>query len=167
MVDNVANQLIIRQGYNWQLSIDKENSNGGNGRNKLRTYRNIKRFYEPEQYCSVNMPISHRTALAKFRCGVAPLKIETGRYSNQPMEERFCPFCLNVVENEVHAILHCPEYETERNSLFRKANEYDNTFSRLSDSDKFIFLFSTNEIVRDVAKTCFLILKNRSSKLYK
>ena len=30
------------------------------------------------------MPLRHRSAFAKFRCGVAPLRIETGRYENKP-----------------------------------------------------------------------------------
>ena len=50
---------------------------------------------------------SHRSALAKFRCGVAPIRSETGRYENLSVNERFCPFCLDCIEDVCHVI--CPD----------------------------------------------------------
>ena len=47
---------------------------------KLRTYKLFKHTYNTEQYLLQKMPQRHRSAFSKFRCGVAPLKIETGRY---------------------------------------------------------------------------------------
>ena len=61
-------------------AIDKEQAVNGTGRNKLRTYRLIKRTYKTEPYCLTRLPPKHRSAFAKFRCGVAPIRIETGRY---------------------------------------------------------------------------------------
>ena len=113
------------------------------------------------------MPISHRSVMANFRCGVAPLKLETGRYLNQTVEERLCPICQTDIENEEHVIMKCATYESLRQVLFAKAHACDNKFESLSDSDKFIFLFSTDSIVHEVAKTCFLILKIRNSHLYR
>ena len=40
--------------------------------NKLRTYKLFKGTYEVEAYVKTVMPRCHRSALAKFRCGVAP-----------------------------------------------------------------------------------------------
>ena len=57
---------------------------------------------------------SHRSALAKFRCGVAPILLETGRYEKLPVNERFCPFCLDCSEDECHVILECPLYSDMR-----------------------------------------------------
>ena len=166
MLDNISQQMTNRHMHEWQLMIDKENSRSGTGRNKLRNYRHFKRFYEPENYCLVHMPVSHRAAFAKFRCGVAPLKIETGRYINQPVEERFCPVCNDGIEDEEHALIKCTAYEHERSILFDKILEFDNTFTQLTDHEKFIFLFSTDCIVHEVAKTCHIILKNRYFTLY-
>ena len=40
--------------------------------------------------------------------GGMPLScFETGRYENIPAEERFCPFCPGVVENEIHVLMSC------------------------------------------------------------
>ena len=49
---------------------------------------------------TVNSIYAHRAAYAKFRCGLAPLRIETGRYLGQPLEARICPFCPNHIEDE-------------------------------------------------------------------
>ena len=37
--------------------------------------------------------------MAKFRAGVAPLRIETGRYEGFPEAERKCTFCKDSVED--------------------------------------------------------------------
>ncbi len=50
----------------------------------------FKHAYETESYLTDKLPYVHRSAMAKFRCGVAPLKIETGRYENIPLEARIC-----------------------------------------------------------------------------
>jgi hypothetical protein len=44
------------------------------------SYRLFKNDYVKEEYLSVNMPGKYKCSFAKLRCGVAPLKIETGRY---------------------------------------------------------------------------------------
>jgi hypothetical protein len=58
------------------------------GRNKLRTYKLFKNTYNTERYCKVILPLKHRAAFAKFRCGVAPLRIETGRYEQLHVIDR-------------------------------------------------------------------------------
>ena len=48
---------------------------------------------------------------AKFRFGVAPLKIETCRYglNRIPVEERLCESC-QVVEDEFHVMISLPTF---------------------------------------------------------
>ena len=68
------------------------------------------------------LPLRHRSAFSKFRLGVAPIRIETGRYEGLREENRICPFCANnIVENELHVILNCEIYKDIRESLFNKA----------------------------------------------
>ena len=74
-----------------------------------------------EKYCLMILPPSHRSAFC--RCGVAPLRIETGRYENLREEDRKCPFCKTMVENEIHVICDCtlyagPLYADLRDKLF-------------------------------------------------
>ena len=63
----------------------------------------------------------HRLAFAKFRCGVASTRIETGRYEGLELKNRICPVCKNDIEDEIHVILHCPVYSDLRKTLFDKA----------------------------------------------
>ena len=67
----------------------------------------LKDDYHTEQYCKILMSQSHRAAFAKFRAGVAPLRIETGRYEGLPQSRRVCPFCPAYVEDEYHVIFDC------------------------------------------------------------
>ena len=68
-------------------AIDREQAVNGIGRNRLRTYRLIKRTYKTEQYCVTRLPPKHRSAFAKFRCRVAPIRIETGRYEGLELKK--------------------------------------------------------------------------------
>ena len=59
----------------------------------------------------IRLPLKHRSAFAKFRCGVAPIRIETGRYEGLDFNSRTCPLCRNAIEDEnmsfliVHSIM--------------------------------------------------------------
>ena len=63
-------------------------------------------------------------ALAKFRSGTAPIAIETGRYNGVNINDRKCFACRDVVEDETHVLLHCPEYNTLRDELLNEAEKY-------------------------------------------
>ena len=63
----------------WHVSVNRDSGRPGVGRNKLRTYKTFKSAYETEEYGKLLMPLCHRAAYAKFRCGVAPIRIETGQ----------------------------------------------------------------------------------------
>jgi hypothetical protein len=151
----------------WKNSINNMSGPSRNGRNKLRSYRVFKQDYETEMYVSTsNIPAKHRSALAKFRCGVAPIRLETGRYENMPVNARLCPICKNAVETEKHVLLECSTYQTIRNSLYEEAVKINHEFHNWNDDQKFEFVLSNNNIVRESAKTCFSILNMRSNLLY-
>ena len=137
------------------------------GHNKLRTYKLFKTYYIVEPYCKIILPLKHRSAFAKFRCGVAPLRIETGRYEQLEVHERKCPFCTQDVETELHALLKCKEYVDIRNILFEKASSLESNFSDFTDIEKLKFVFSNEKMIRLSAKTCFNILHKRNNLLYK
>ena len=107
------------------------------------------------------MPLRHRAAFAKFRCGVAPLRIETGRYENKPLEQRICPFCVEV-ESEIHVFFNCNLYDDFRIELFRKALILNPDFNEFTIEEKLKFQFSNHLMIRNVAKTCFNILQRRA-----
>ncbi len=63
----------------WQELVNREASIRGTGQHKLRTYCTFKQSFSTELYLKL-LNKSHRSALAKFWCGVAPIRIETGHY---------------------------------------------------------------------------------------
>lgn len=161
LADNMLQDFIVK----WKENVQQEDSKSGRGKNKLRTYRLYKKNFLPEFYCKIVLPYKHRSAFAKFRCGVAPLRIETGRYENVVLENRVC-FNCNVVEDELHVLLHCPLYNKIREELFYTACDIDEHFRNFTDSQKIIFLFSNTNITRLCAKTCYIILTERRNFIY-
>ena len=139
----------------------------GRGRNELRTYRMYKQDYVLEDYVKLQMPIKHRTAFAKFRCGVAPLRLETGRYENIAENQRICPLCRSAIENEIHVLFHCNAYQSIRDVLTSKACGINANFVNLCDQDKLIFVLADENMIKVSAKTCFMILRTRNNLLYK
>ncbi len=106
----------------WKTEINRESSH--NGRNKLRTYKMLKQDFGPSEYVN-NIFINkrQRSAFAKFRCAVAPIRLEIGRYENQPEEHRnshrLCPMCdSQVIESEIHVLTKCNLYIDLRTDLF-------------------------------------------------
>ncbi|MES9880125.1 MAG: reverse transcriptase family protein [Sedimenticola sp.] len=159
----------MQSGYidEWKTSLNRPNGTRGTDGNKLRKYKLIKHEYGSEYYCRMIMSHKHRSAFCKFRCGVAPIRLETGRYENLPISERLCPFCRTEVEDEYHCLFHCHLYDDLRIDLVTHANALcDTQFTDLLDEDKFIFIFTSKVLIRKCAKTCDAILSRRTLFLY-
>lgn len=163
---DVSDVLMQNHVQNWKTDLERVTAVNGTGGNKLRTYKLFKSTYTVEPYCKLNMSFGHRSAYAKFRCGVAPLRIETGRYENLPLFERKCPFCVDKVETEMHVLLECPMYVLDRQLLFEKANSVIASFHTLCDTEKLRFIFTHPDMIWILAKTCFNILRFRNNQLY-
>ena len=104
--------------------------------------------------------------LAKIRCGVLPLHIETGRYLGTPEEERICFHCANTVESEEHFLISCDLYVDLRIELFANACDINPNFNQLSDCDKMCFLLSNEQICIKTAKILRLMFEKRRHNLY-
>ena len=163
---SVYEKMMSLYEHEWKQSINNVKGKSGKGRNKLRRYCTYKPIFCVEKYCLLKMPPKHRSALSKFRCGVAPIRIETGRYENLKENERVCPFC-NCIEDEVHVLLYCNLYANVRQSLFDKAVSINSAFPTLNDDDKLSFILSNVSMARFSAKTCNDILNIRSFYLCK
>jgi len=86
---------------------------------KLRTYHIFKPCYEAEPYLYLVQNRAHRSVISQLRLGILPLKIETGRYTNIPLEYRLCIFCDdNAIEDEQHFIFNCSKYEDLRLAFY-------------------------------------------------
>ncbi|XP_071151601.1 uncharacterized protein [Mytilus edulis] len=133
--------------------------------NKLRTYKLFKHDYCTEPYLKYKMTLKFRSSFAKFRCGVAPLRIETGRYERKEIHERTRFYCNDSIEDELHVLLKCPLYEDLRHILFYEVSNFNVDFNILSDNEKLFFLFN-DKVFDSVARTCYSILIRRNGFLY-
>ena len=130
----------------------------------------FKQCFNKEKYLCINMPGKYKSAYAKFRCGVAPLRIETGRYEGIMVDNRLCfnEQCKknNIIEDEKHVLINCPVYADLRAILFRHASSFNCDFVNLSDDDKFKFLFTDENVCYFLAKICYDVLLKRKGILY-
>jgi len=164
LVDKLMNVFTVK----WTKAINKDNSGlPTKGGNKLRTYKLFKNVYETERYTTIpTLSRARRSSLAKFRCGVAPLRLETGRYEGIDISERRCFRCALEIENEEHTLILCPEYEHIRSDLFNKISMSVTDFYSLSPSDKLCHVLSNNDCIIYSAKACHDILLHRRNCLY-
>ncbi len=99
------------------------------------------------------------SAMTKFHIGVAPIKLEMGRYTRTPEDERLCVWCqLNEKESDEHVLIRSLLYCDIRTVLFHSATNIYDDFNDLSDTDKLNFILSNGSIVIDSYKACHNIL---------
>ena len=78
---------------------------------KLRTYATFKDKFETTDYIKINLSRFDRSLMSKFRCGILQLHIETGRFNQTKVEDRFCNICKEgFIEDELHFLCICSEY---------------------------------------------------------
>ena len=160
------NQLQLTQ---WTEKINAPVAVGGEmfGGNKLRIYRTFKNEFITEPYLSIIAHTKYRSAYAKFRCGVAPLKIETSRYgvNRVPVEERLREAC-NSVEDELHVLMKCPLFRDARGICFNSISAISEVFADLPQESQFIELMSYPLHYKIISKFMHTILNQRRYSLY-
>lgn len=152
----------------WHDDLNRVGAKRGQGRNKLRTYRQFKLDPGTEDYVRALLPPTHRSALAKFRCGTAPLRIETGRYEGLAEDDRTCFACnYSCVEDELHVLTVCPLYHDIRTELYDACNSLVPNFNTFTDREKMCYILGCSEFFRLSAKACKNFLNRRSIFYYK
>ena len=110
---------------------------------KLRTYCTFKEYLSVENYVKYNLTPSERSAMAQFRFGILPLNIETGRFRNQPVQDRLCTLCeFNEIEDECHFLFKCSLYNDLRNDWIRNITDKTPDFVEMDTTTKFKVIFA-------------------------
>ena len=76
------------------------------------------------------------------------LAIEKGRHTKPRtnISDRLCLYCSNnTIEDEKHFVVQCPFYSEERKQLFKKVHSINPSFVHMSDDEKFVYLFCSND----------------------
>ncbi len=77
-IDQAVKDLLESK---WRAYINSKISHMWKGRNKLRTYRLFKHSFGTSYYLKdTHLTPAQCSVIAKMRCGVAPIHLETGRY---------------------------------------------------------------------------------------
>jgi hypothetical protein len=149
-LDRLVEEALVRtEKLLWEKELAREVAKSGreeDGGNKLRTYTLFKSHICREPYLSVLSDSRKRALMFKFRSGIAPLRIETGRYEmvknpdsskksrvRRPVDERICFCCGTGVEDEFHFLCECPLYADIRMDLVSSCMYFNSTLE--SDSN--------------------------------
>jgi len=96
----------------------------------------------------------------KFRSGIAPLRIETGRYEASrygqhglPANERICLCCANGVEDEEHVLCMCPAYSSIRATLFQACSLFNSSLDS-NNIGQYIHISTPSQVFVDLMKAC-------------
>ena len=97
-----------------------------------------------------------------FQMYGVPIKIETCRYglNRVPVNERLCETC-NLVEDEIHVLLHCSMYDDIRDTLFADICNIKRDFCDLTVDSQFILIMSDPLYFKFVSKAMYCILNRR------
>ena len=100
--------------------------------------------------------------IQSFRCGVAPIKLETCRYglNRLPVAEKVCETC-EVVEGECHVIMQCTLYTDIRIQLFSEICDISSHFATLTHEAKFLQIMSNPKYYRCASRAMYSILNRR------
>ena len=132
---------------------------------KLRTYKIFKEIYCTEFYVTSCLNRRQRSTMAKLRCGILPLEIETGRWRSAPVEERLCKLCNDDIENEIHFLFKCNRYTDRRKSFYLEVENKSPGFKNVTDQDKLNVIMS-DSIIRCTMKYLQDIWNIRTELMY-
>ena len=75
-----------------------------------------------EEYLA--LPLEQRSGIAGMRCGTNSLRVETGRWRGEVLENRICMLCgTGAVEDETHFLLYCEIYAELRQQMYDQIEE--------------------------------------------
>ena len=133
---------------------------------KLRTYITYKTYFAKEPYLDIVKNRGQRALLSQLRTGVLPLSIETGRFSNIPLEYRLCLLCNeDNVEDECHFLFRCTLYSDLRSTFINCFSPNVNHFHSLSDAEKLKLVMKSDNI-KHTALFIYKAFSKRRQTLY-
>ena len=113
---------------------------------KLRTYKRFKNEFCMESYLLTVPSVTYIHCIARLRLSSHNLNIELGRHAKPKVSvaDRTCSRCnLGVVDDEMHFLIECPAFTTERNELFSVVGTSLQGFNTLDSLNKFISIMSS------------------------
>ena len=155
---------------NMKLKQTSDLENKCRNKPQLRTYVKFKNFNSKTPILQKPLSFIQRKYLSKFAVSCLELKICTGRYLNQPENERVCQmsescFEQSLVESECHFLLTCPAYEEIRQAWLSKLTLPEG-FILLNNHEKLGVVINQLNNVKQTAQFVVDAFNMRSRKLF-
>ena len=99
-----------------------------------------------EPYILTVPSVTYIQCIARLRLASHKLNIELGRHARpkRHVNDRICSRCnLGAVDDEVHFLIQCAAFTSERRALLSKLIIYLQGFAALDSHDKFIAIMSS------------------------
>ena len=128
---------------------------------KLRTYAIFKTEVGIEKYLTEMKNVADRILVTKFRLSNHRLMIEVGRHNNTPRDQRFCPFCPNLIEDEKHFLFTCPIFTHLRTRYLAPVCEHIRSYQYLPHDAKLQALMHNME-----SETCKFIASSMELRMF-
>ena len=128
---------------------------------KLRTYSLFKTSTGFEKYLNTIHNIDVRISFTKFRLSNHSLMIEKGRHQKIDKNQRFCPFCPGLVEDEIHFLLECNCFEEHRTRFLENINANIDYVLPREKKELFTTLMSDEDTIKLTAQYIFDISQIR------
>ena len=135
---------------------------------KALAYNKFKYNVSTEKYLYAVKNIRHKIVLTRLRLSNHKLCIETGIHLRPKLErhKRKCFICKDEIEDEIHFVVKCPLYSSERKTLFHTLTRNSKNFDLLnSDEQKFIFIMTNEDmgVMKQLAKFTFNSMQIRDN----
>ena len=151
---NVNVKLVENYAVKWNKAVLSKP--------KLRTYKLLKSVWGVENYLLFNLTRFERSLVAQLRLGILPLRLETGRFLDEKVEERTCKLCNSgAVEDEMHFLFSCNTYNDIRQRFYNLMNDKHKDFLLLSNINKLTLMFDKSVIqFAKYLKEIFMLRRN-------
>ena len=132
---------------------------------KLRTYIKVHDLGNTQTIVKKNLSRSHRSLITKLKCGVLPIALETGRYTDKKEELRVCVICnKNLVESETHFLLKCEALKDVR-KIYKSQLKDEIDFENWPDCEIFMSLLSSAHL-KITCKMVEALFEKRNDLMY-
>ena len=171
----VQNKLNTCYNIYHRDTINNDTRKDPNEKNKLRTYRLFKENIKYESYLDLDINKSLIKKYTQLRLSAHKLQIELARHikttpndrNTQKLQARKCKLCHSSDEDEIHFVMQCPSYNTERTKYLTDIHKLCNNTKQLNDRQLFTWIFSNEDstIMIKTIKFINIIFKQREKLL--
>ncbi len=157
-LDALTSRLLRLNRTKWLLEAQTKT--------KLRTFLEVYDDNNPRSIINANLSRGQRSVLSKFKLGVLPLAIETGRWKDIPLEKRLCAVCNeNCLENEYHFLLFCDGYKETRTKMFQEIVDKTDV-NAVGTEAQILKALLSSEAVKITAKYSEIMFQERKDILF-